>query len=84
MRLNAFTSAREDHIFAFVDDLAVGFLLLKAFNTITKVIDAFSEVSGLGVNRDKTQVMSASYDDKLSLGPTGHSGKTLFIPSFIN
>ena len=48
--------------FAFVDDLALGTTDFKLFRRCMKIIQRFSNVSGLGVNYEKTQGITSAQD----------------------
>ena len=56
---------RHIRIWAYVDDIAIGCSKVRGFAACMRAMDAFSQASGLGLNRDKTSIVSAK-DDPLT------------------
>ena len=65
-RLAAVSGVR---IWAYVDDMAIGTEQVRQLGVCMKLIDAFTRASGLGINKDKTQLLSAR------MNPTGHDAE---------
>ena len=49
-------------VWAYVDDMALGARKVRVFAVCMIIIDEFTDVSGLGVNRDKTRIVAARAD----------------------
>ena len=58
-RLQSFSDIR---VWAYVDDMAIGTHSVRSFARCMRALDTFTKFSGLGLNRDKTKLVSARYD----------------------
>jgi ribonuclease HI/exonuclease III len=58
-RLQGFSDIQ---VWAYVDDMAIGTHSVRNFARCMRALDAFTKYSGLGLNRDKTKLVSARYD----------------------
>jgi ribonuclease HI len=49
-------------VWAYVDDIAIGCTQVRGFSACMTIMDEFSLASGLGLNREKTKIISAKHD----------------------
>jgi hypothetical protein len=63
--LSALSALPNLKVFAFADDLAMTAESVEAISPALRIITAFSGLSGLGINRDKSCVISSGPDDSL-------------------